>query len=146
MTGQPYGRGAAYIVQDAVRSLADRAGGHHSDGSTLLPVLRRLEETVLEETEALRNQRADDLPQLFQRKSQGLLELANVQRTLGNVTMSEPVRAALLSFRQSLDANRDMLKLHIDATSELIEVFAQAIRESESDGTYDQGYGRRRAP
>jgi hypothetical protein len=128
-------------VDRAARPLSLQPAG----GSTLLPILKRLEEVLQDETDALRRQSAAELPQLFQRKCQGLLELANMQRSLGDATLSEPVRAALASVRHSLNVNRDVLKLHIDATTELIEVFAQAIRDSESDGTYDQGYARVRS-
>lgn len=115
-----------------------------ADSSALIPILTRLEETLREETAALKRQDTSVLAQLFQRKSQGMLELANLQRSLGHAAMNEPTQAAVASLRQCLDANRDVLKLHLDATGELIEVFSQAIRESESDGTYDPGYGRMR--
>jgi hypothetical protein len=151
MTGQPFDRTPAPYRQEAGLVRSDRTGRpqlvvQQSDGSNLLPILKRLEETLQEETDALRRQSVSELPHLFQRKSQGLLELANVQRSLGGTSsLSEPVREALTSVRRSLDTNREVLKLHIDATSELIEIFAQAIREIESDGTYDQGYARPRA-
>lgn len=114
-----------------------------AEGSTLLPILTRLEDVLQEETAALRRQDTAELPQFFQRKSQGLLELANAQRSLGNAAISEPARTALASLRRSLEVNRDVLKLHLDAATELIEVFSQAIRDSESDGTYDPSYGLR---
>lgn len=114
-----------------------------AEGSALLAILMRLDEVLQEETAALRRQETAELAQFFQRKSQGLLELANIQRSLGNAPLGEPVRAALASVRGSLEVNRDLLKLHLDAASELIDVFSQAIRDSESDGTYDQSYGLR---
>jgi hypothetical protein len=114
-----------------------------SESSPLLPILARLDEVLQEETEALRRQDTAELAQFFQRKSQGLLELANAQRSLGNAPIGEAARAALASVRRSLEVNRDVLKLHLDAASELIDVFSQAIRDSESDGTYDPSYGLR---
>lgn len=132
------------IVQDDRRPAEWMARPAATDSSALIPILTRLEETLREETAALKRQDTSALAQLFQRKSQGMLELANLQRSLGPVPVSAATRAAVASLRQSLEGNRDVLKLHVDATSELIEVFSQAIRESESDGTYDPGYGRTR--
>lgn len=119
------------------------AGSSQAHGSTLMPIVARLDEVLQEETAALRRQDTSGLGHIFQRKSQALLELVSAQRSLGNAVVDETAQAALVLLRRTLGVNRDVLKLHIDAAAELIEVFSQAIRDSESDGTYDASYGQR---
>jgi hypothetical protein len=98
--------------------------------------VRRLEETVEQETAALRSRSPIDLNEYNNRKSQGLLELDLALRMLGENQPNEDMKLALKSLRDKLDLNRDVLKTHLDAVREIAGIIADAIRNAESDGTY----------
>jgi hypothetical protein len=44
--------------------------------------------------------------------------------------------ARLAGLRAKLDANRAVLKLHLEAVREIANIMSDAIRDAESDGTY----------
>jgi hypothetical protein len=117
-----------------------RMGGPRVDDKSVNVILqiavRRLEETVELETDALRSRKPVDLTEFNNRKSQGLLELDRALRMLGESQPSDDMKAALKSLRDKLDQNRDVLKTHLDAVREVAGIIADAIRNAESDGTY----------
>jgi flagellar biosynthesis/type III secretory pathway chaperone len=99
-------------------------------------VLQRLEEVVQQETAALRSHRVVDLQDFNTRKSQGLLELSRLLRIAEGAPLDKILLARLKSLREMLEANRTVLKIHLDAAHEISTIMADAIRDSESDGTY----------
>jgi hypothetical protein len=118
-----------------------RLGGSRNGDDTPVNVMlesavRRLEETVEQETAALRSRSPIDLNEFNNRKSQGLLELDRALRMLGETQPSDDMKAALKILRDKLDLNREVLKTHLDAVREVASIIADAIRNAESDGTY----------
>jgi hypothetical protein len=91
---------------------------------------------VDQETNALRTRGAIDLAEFNNRKNQGLLELNRALRALDPGATSRSVAARLADLRAKLDMNRILLKTHLEAVREVASVVADAIRDSESDGTY----------
>ena len=106
--------------------------------SSIGRVIRRLEETVNEETTLLRENASIDLNDFNARKSQGLLELTRALRTFDIGRADDGTVAQLQSLHRALDANSAMLHLHLQAVREIAMIVSDSIRESESDGTYSQ--------
>jgi len=98
--------------------------------------IERLEDAVDQETAALKGRAVADLREFNNRKSQGLLELSRSLRHFQGAPPSNAVLARLAGLREKLDANRAVLKLHMEAVREVSTIMADAIRDAESDGTY----------
>lgn len=98
--------------------------------------VQRLEEVVEQETAALRSRARIDLQDYSNRKSQGLLELTRALRTIDGATADRAVLERLAALRAKLEANRAVLKMHLDAVREVSTAVAEAMRAAESDGTY----------
>jgi len=96
----------------------------------------RLEDVVDRETAALKNRSHADLREFNNRKSQGLLELSRSLKFFQAAPPSNAVLERLAGLREKLDVNRAVLKLHLDAVREVSTIMSDAIRDSESDGTY----------
>jgi hypothetical protein len=109
---------------------------------TVLPALevsiQRLEEIVEQETFALRERQAIDLKEYNNRKSQALLELMRTLRNLDGTAPSPALMARVSSLKSKLAANQAVLRLHLEAVREITTSLSDAIRHSESDGTYTQ--------
>jgi hypothetical protein len=104
--------------------------------AALVDVMERVENSVIAETEALRQFKVVDLRDFNSRKSQGLLELMRVVRSLGGAKPDESTTARLRSLRARLESNRALLATHLRAAREITSLVAATIRDSESDGTY----------
>lgn len=114
--------------------------------SSLETAIVRLEETLDEETAALRGRTAVDLKAFNDRKSHGLLELTRAMRVIEGAEPEPAVAARLSTLRGKLADNCAAIKLHLDAVREISTVVADAMRMAESDGTYaplaGAGYGQ----
>jgi len=91
---------------------------------------------VDQETEALRARAVIDLAEFNNRKNQGLLELNRALRALNAGATNPSIASRLAGLRAKLDVNRALLKTHLEAVREVASVVADAIKDSESDGTY----------
>ena len=127
---RPFGQGNA--VADS--PLAD--SDYSAASSAFERCIERLEDVVIQETAALKSRAAADLREFNNRKSQGLLELSRSLRYFQGATPSNAVLARLAGLREKLDANKAVLKLHLEAVREVSTIMADAIRDAESDGTY----------
>jgi len=107
--------------------------------------LDRLEETIVEETEALRAHRRIDLEDLNRRKSRSLLELTRLSRGLPSPPDAR-LKARLQGLSGKLVENRDVLALHLGAVREISDLIVAALGEAESDGTYGMPPNRGMAP
>jgi hypothetical protein len=128
--GRPFGQGRA----EAGSAFTDGDGAAAS--SAFERCIERLEDAVDQETAALKGRAVADLREFNTRKSQGLLELSRSVRHFQGAPPSNAVLARLAGLREKLDANKAVLKLHMEAVREVSTVMADAIRDAESDGTY----------
>jgi hypothetical protein len=117
----------------AARTMVDRGPASYK---LLEKVIERLAEVVERETVALRGHVAIDLKEFNDKKSQGLHELNHALRPFADGALEGPVLLRLADLGKKLEANRAILKLHMDAAREIATLVADAIRELESDGTY----------
>ena len=106
--------------------------------STIELSIQRLEDIVEQETTALRERRVVNLKDFNDRKSQALLELTRLLRTLQGASPSPALAARVGQLKSKLMVNQAVLKLHLEAVREVATSLADAIRNSESDGTYTQ--------
>ena len=106
-------------------------------------VIKRLEGILVDEAQLMTTSSEIELQRCIDRKSECLLELTRWSRMPGAKAASALVRPALVSLRAGLGSSAKLQRLHIDAVHELTEAVSEAIRTSESDGTYSRGAGRR---
>ncbi|WP_425104795.1 hypothetical protein [Ancylobacter sp.] len=107
--------------------------------ATLKGLLDRLEETVKEETSALAQRRPLDFEEINRRKSRSLLELTRAIRSLPeafDAAREGGLSARLARLRAGLEANQDMLRIHLSAAQEIAALLGREMGEAESDGTY----------
>lgn len=111
---------------------------HHSStvSSTIELSIQRLEDIVDQETAALNARKAINLKDFNDRKSQALLELTRMLRTLQGGPPNPGVAERVQGLKSKLAVNQAVLKLHLEAVKEISTSLADAIRNSESDGTY----------
>lgn len=103
--------------------------------AALSGALARLEDVIAEETAALEARQSIDLQDFNRRKSRSLLELTRIIRSLPPKIMDEAVRGRIERLRLGLVRNKELLRIHLTAAQEIAEVLANAIGDSESDGT-----------
>ena len=104
--------------------------------STIELSIQRLEDIVDQETAALNARKAINLKDFNDRKSQALLELTRMLRTLQGGPPNPGVAERVQGLKSKLAVNQAVLKLHLEAVKEISTSLADAIRNSESDGTY----------
>ncbi|HRN88919.1 hypothetical protein [Hyphomicrobium sp.] len=100
--------------------------------------IQRLEDIVDQETAALKQRETIDLKAFNDRKSQALLELTRWMRNISGVEANPAIAARIGALKEKLLVNQAVLKLHLEAVREISASMADAIQQSESDGTYTQ--------
>jgi hypothetical protein len=97
---------------------------------------KRLVSVVDKETEALRTGAKIDLKGFNGLKSMGLIELNRAIQLLEGSPPDESTIRVLRLLNEKLEANRRVLKLHMEAVNEIAGIISDSIREADSDGTY----------
>lgn len=100
--------------------------------------LQRLEEIVDQETAALKMHASIDLRDFNNRKSQALLELTRMMRTMDGTAPSPEMAARVGFLKEKLAVNQKALQMHLEAVREISTTLSDAIRHADSDGTYTQ--------
>jgi hypothetical protein len=101
--------------------------------------IERLEETIDAETAALLSQEPVDYQEFNRRKSQSLLELSRLVRTLHGEPIKPEAVKRLERLRSKLEVNHSVLEMNLRAVQEVGDIIAGAIQRAESDGTYSAG-------
>ncbi len=103
----------------------------------------RLEQTIAVEIAALSENRPADFADINRRKSQSLLEITRLARTLplGSKGQLEPRLRAL---SDALATDHRLLGLHLAASRQISDLMIGVLHEAESDGTYGQTRSRHR--
>lgn len=115
------------------------ASGRLTDAvvAAALPALVRLRETVAAESRDIGAGIRVPYDAYSKRKNQGLLELTRLIPSLKPAAAQGALREALLSLVAELEANRRALGLQLKASAAVADIIARAIRDGQSDGTYD---------
>lgn len=103
-------------------------------------VVNSLEEVVDYETSALEKHENPDYNDINARKARGLRDLnqsiTDVARYFDDVVETK-VETLLGGLKKKLERNSELLKIHLEAVTELSQMMQDAAREQETDGTYD---------
>jgi hypothetical protein len=110
--------------------------------SAIQAALDRLEETVTMEVAALGERRPADFADINHRKSQSLLEITRLARTLPVGSEGE-LAPSLKKLSAALAADHRLLGLHLAASRQLSDLMIGVLHEAESDGTYGEAPRRR---
>ena len=102
-----------------------------------LPVVERLRQTVAAENEDIAQGRPVPYEAYSQRKNQGLLELNRLLPAVGRARAGGALGVALEGLAAELEVNRRALGVQLKASAAVAEIIARAIRDGQSDGTYD---------
>lgn len=129
-----------------MKPLPPHPAGEPPAVASALPVVERLIRTVAAETEDIAAGRPAPHELYGQRKHQSLLELNRLLPGLVGARGGERLRAPLAELNAALEANRRALGLQLKASIAVAEIIARAIRDGQSDGTYDAGAWRRSEP
>ena len=123
--------------------MTERGTGEHNRAarSSIDRTMQRIEKLVERETEALRSRAEIDLRESNNGKSQALLELGIVARTLEGFPFDAELIQRLKALHGKLENNRAVLRKHLEAVREIAGVVAGTIQDSEWDGTYSQQGG-----
>ncbi|MEZ0169671.1 flagellar protein FlgN [Microvirga sp. TS319] len=108
--------------------------------------LDRLEETLDLETTALLSRDLNNLDEFNRRKSQSLLEISRMARSVEATSMDDLSVKRLERLKMKLEKNQEILERHMRAMQEISAVISGAIQAAESDSTYSAdvmrgGYG-----
>jgi DNA anti-recombination protein RmuC len=105
--------------------------------SAMHAAIGRLQETVDDEIAALADNRAADFADINRRKSQSLLEITRLARTLPVGSESE-LASRLRKLSAALATDHRLLGLHLAASRQLSDLMIGVLHEAESDGTYGE--------
>lgn len=108
----------------------------------LLESLKRLEATIEAETEALTLNAAIDLESVNRAKSQSLLELTRLARSVPAEEIDAATGIVLARLHDKLARNQEAVARHLRAVEEIGDTLAATLRAADSDGTYSAHPGR----
>ena len=111
-------------------------GRPQSPAAMILPVIERINEALDEENGAIAQRGPIDYDAFNRRKSQGLLELNRLAPSLAGLRLGPALAAALGDLQTRLETNRRLLSTQLTAARAVSNIITQAIRDSQSDGTY----------
>lgn len=99
-----------------------------------------LEDVVDYETEALEKNQNPNFNDINARKTRGLRDLnqsmEEVAKYMNDMVKTE-LEILLRGLATKLERNSELLKVHLEAVSELSQMIQDAARQQETDGTYD---------
>jgi cell fate (sporulation/competence/biofilm development) regulator YlbF (YheA/YmcA/DUF963 family) len=108
----------------------------------LMKSLERLEETLDLETAALLSRDLTNLDEFNRRKSQSLLEISRMVRSIERTSIDEIAVNRLTRLKAKLEENQEILARHMRAVQEISTVISDAIQAAESDSTYSADVAR----
>jgi hypothetical protein len=99
-------------------------------------VIGRLISTIEEENKILNEQRELSLDPVIHRKSQLLLELMRAQKNCSAEIMKSCLETEIRNFKRVMNANQQLLSVHLAAAKEVSNTILDVLRQNDSDGTY----------
>ena len=112
--------------------------GVKSEDRSIVMTIERVKSVIDEDTQFLRSGNLVDVAKFSERKNRCLIELnralSMVPRDQGS---HERLAIYLEPLRTTLAENSDLLSARLNAIREVADLIAQAIKDAQSDGTYD---------
>lgn len=105
----------------------------------LSAIIGRIEDTVDEETAAIRTDVGFDIKSSNARKSRYLYELTRAMKGIGESDFLSEHRDGIKRLREKLATNHAAILAHLNAVNEVATLMQNAIQRSENDGTYSAG-------
>jgi hypothetical protein len=102
-----------------------------------LQAVARVEETLQAETDVISNYRNDELPLINERKSRALFDLDRAIKGLPPEEVTDAAWSRVRHLRDSLEENRRLLLIHLNAAREISALIERVMTEADSDGTYN---------
>jgi len=102
----------------------------------LRDVIGRLVATIEEENHVLAERRELSLDPLIYKKSQLLLELMRAQKSCSADFIRLNLAGEIRQLKSLMDANQQMLSVHLAAARDVSDTILDVLRHNESDGTY----------
>ncbi len=102
----------------------------------LRDVIGRLVATIDEENHVLAERRELSLDPLIYKKSQLLLELTRAQKSCSADFIRLNLAGEIRQLKSLMDANQQMLSVHLAAARDVSDTILDVLRHNESDGTY----------
>lgn len=128
------------IVPVAVKKHIDDPAQRSIAMTRFIAAINSLEEVVDYETDTLEKNENPDYNDINARKTRGLRDLNQSMSeivTYMNKAVESEVETLLGRLKKKLERNSELLKIHLEAVSELSQMMQKAAREQETDGTYD---------
>ncbi len=122
----------------ALRATVPEAAPAQRPGN-LEAIIGRIEAAVDEETLGIRTDLNFDIKASNARKSRHLYELTRAMKGVGEAAYFAEHRDGLMRLREKLKANEAAILAHLNAVGEVATLMQNAIRRSETDGTYSAG-------
>jgi hypothetical protein len=112
--------------------------------ASLAAIINRIEQTIDEETAAIRTDMSFDLKASNARKSRYLYELNRAVKGPAAANLVAEHRDAIVRLREKLARNEAAILAHLNAVGEVAMLIQGAIQRADADGTYSAGeFGRR---
>ncbi len=102
----------------------------------LRDVIGRLVATIEEENYVLAERRELSIDGLIYKKSQLLLELMRAQKSCSPEFVKLNLGTEIRQLKSLMDANQQMLSVHLAAARDVSNTILDVLRHNESDGTY----------
>ena len=102
----------------------------------LRDVIGRLAATIEEENHVLAERRELSLDPLIYKKSQLMLELMRAQKSVSADFIRLNLAGEIRKLKTLMDANQQLLSVHLAAAREVSDTILDVLRHNESDGTY----------
>jgi len=104
-------------------------------------VLQDLKQLLEREKSHLLQGGVDNLESFAREKMQMFVSLNHLAKSIDNIDQTEENRIEVVNVNEMLNENLNTLKIRMAAISEITQTIEDAIKDSESDGTYDaSGY------
>jgi hypothetical protein len=107
--------------------------------ASLAAIISRIEQTIDEETAAIRTDMGFDLKASNARKSRYLYELNRAVKGPAAAHLVAEQRDAIVRLREKLARNQAAILAHLNAVGEVAMLIQGAIQRAEADGTYSAG-------
>ncbi|MGI3126072.1 hypothetical protein [Nitratireductor sp. PBL-C9] len=127
-----------YDMTSAANSEKAALAMNQHGGASALAIMRRIEETIDAETDAIRNNPGFDIKASNARKSRHLYELTRALKGANEAGLVNAHRDALERLRDKLAVNEETIRAHMSAVNDVADLLQEAIERAQTDGTYSE--------